>query len=228
MKRALVQAWRSFLEYWDERIPSLVSIFQVFFDDLYREFPLGWLRSVGPPYFIWVLDRGVKLINDLLDWMSEFLTVMPALIAANIVIDLFRPDPKLRQRVMTLDEVVKVPVRVLVELGIRKYQEAPPRDFVLADRVTRFEKLLGGIRTGRLSRMLKALLGSVFGRVFKLGLIALRWGQMFGYVLLLYRYLSMLEDPKSTDLFFRSKLFNQHKRKRVRERIRRRIGGVKP
>jgi hypothetical protein len=227
MEKLLLDIWRTFVSQVNASLPRLVAIFQSFSDDVWEAFPLGWIKPTLSPYRVWILDRSVELINSSLDWFEELLGVLPALAAANIVMDQFVLDKKLKQRVMTLDQAALLPVRVIIDFGIRKVNETLPREFNIANTATKLERIWDFVR-GKAKNFIKILLGSNWGRVVRLAFLAIKWGQTFGYVILLYRYAQSLRNVDSSDLWFNAKLWNGNKRKKERVRIRRRIGGVAP
>lgn len=226
MSKFLLQLWTQFWLQVDNLWPELVSIVQNYFDESWDHFPLGWIRLVASPYKIWILDRSVRFINDLLDWVQDAAGLLPGLVLGAVLIDQIVIDPKMRQRVMTLDQAALLPAKVIIELGFQKSQETLPREFLLAERVTKLERVFDFIR-GKAGQFWKIILGSTWSRAVKLFFLAAKWGTVVAYLVLLWRYIRIIEtDPDS--LLFSAKLSNTNPRMKETARIRRRIGGVKP
>ena len=199
-------------------------------DDLQEEFPLGWLRQPFPPdpfFKFWIGKRSADLLNDFLDWWEELLGVLPALILANVALSEFELDPKLKQRVMTLDQVALFPVRILLDLGIREIvQGGAPRAFQIQQRGKKLEDLWAFYKSGSLGKLRSFLFGSLWSRIVKVFFLLMKWGKTFAYVVLLYRYLELLEDRANWSLLFNTTLNDQNKRKNERTMLRRRLGGA--
>ena len=260
MGKFILDLWRQSLIQLELLYPSLVRIIQSWVDDIWAAFPLGWLRPTSDPYRVWILSRSVKFINEALDWIENVLGILPGVVLGAVLIDQVKIDPKLKQRVMTLDQVALLPAKVIIDLGFRKYNETLPREFNVANAATKLEKLLPakviidlGFRKynetlprefnvanaatkleklfdflrGKSKNFLRLILGSNWGRVVRVAFLLIKWGQVFAYLLLLWRYLKVIEtDPDS--LLFSAKLWNKNPRRKERGIVRRRIGGVKP
>lgn len=226
MGKFILDLWRQSLIQLELLYPSLVRIIQSWVDDIWAAFPLGWLRPTSDPYRVWILSRSVKFINEALDWIENVLGILPGVVLGAVLIDQVKIDPKLKQRVMTLDQVALLPAKVIIDLGFRKYNETLPREFNVANAATKLEKLFDFLR-GKSKNFLRLILGSNWGRVVRVAFLLIKWGQVFAYLLLLWRYLKVIEtDPDS--LLFSAKLWNKNPRRKERGIVRRRIGGVKP
>lgn len=229
LKRLVIKAWETLWEQWNARSVRLVNLVRDYVEEGWKRFPGGWIRPVGPPYFIWIVQHSVKLVDDMVSFFTDFLTLTIPLIGASLILDEFVVDKKLRQRVMTLDQVALFPIRVIIDLGLRKAQEQLPRDFQIADKALKLETLFILIKTGSLKALTKLLLGTVWKRVLIIIFLVVKWSAAVGYLILLYRYVQILDNPVQSSLWFSAKLSddnprqNQHPRK-----VRRRLGGVNP
>ena len=226
MGKFILDLWRQSLIQLELLYPSLVRVIQSWVDDIWAAFPLGWLRPTSDPYRVWILSRSVRFINEALDWIENVLGILPGVVLGAVLIDQVKIDKKLKQRVMTLDQVALLPAKVIIDLGFRKYNETLPREFNVANAATKLEKLFDFLR-GKSKNFLRLILGSNWGRVVRVAFLLIKWGQVFAYLLLLWRYLKVIEtDPDS--VLFSAKLWNKNPRRKERGIVRRRIGGVKP
>lgn len=229
MKRRLLQAWQTILTELNSLTPRLDALGQAWFQDIKSEFLVGWFKPVQSPYRFWFFDRLAKLMGDFFDTLTGFLSVLPAIIVANIAIDQLRIDPKLSQRVMPLDQVALFPAKLIINLGIREVvQGGYPRELAVADAGQKLEKLFTLAETGRLSVLKKLLFGSVWGRIVKLAFLVMKFGTALAYLVLLFKYVQLLEDRAQWGSLFSAQLSDRNKRKTEKASIRRRIGGVKP
>lgn len=229
MKRLLIRLWETAWTEFSLRTPKLRAICASYARDLTANFPLGWAKTAPAPYYLWVGQRSSEWINDVLDWAEEALGVLPALVVANVIISALKIDPKLRQRVMTLDQVALFPARVIIDVGIREIVAAgAPRAFEVQQKGKKLEDLFVFLRTGKLSKLKSLLFGSLWSRIVRLVFLAMKMAKTFAYVVLLWRYTDMLEDRAQWSLLFNARLSDQNPREKQRARIRRRVGGVKP
>lgn len=218
MIKILLGAWNTVWAEIDRALPELFSIHKNFYSDMLSNWWRMLTLETTPPYRPWIIGKGLDFVNANLDWIQDLLGLLPGLVLTHVVLSNVSISPKLRQRVMTLDQAALLPARVIIDLGIRKSQESLPREFLIATRVTKFEKLLQG-------KWKSYFFGSIWGRVVTVVGLAVKWGAVMGYVVLLYRYFEQIErDPDS--LIFNAKLSNKNPRENQRVRIRRRIGGV--
>lgn len=229
MKKLLLDLWFTSVDELLRRRRDLNKIGKAWYDDVTAAFPLGWLRRAPPPYFFWITERSADAIGSALDWLQSLLLVIPTLVAANVVLSQFTIDKKLRQGVMTLDQVALFPIRIIIEDGIRlagsnKY----PREFMLAELGKKFETMFVFAKTGSLKKLGHLLFGTIWGRLIKIGFLFLRWGQMFGYLVLLYNYVKRLEDKDELRFALNAQLSQRASRKRERVSIYRRVGGARP
>lgn len=229
MKRRILQAWETVVSELALITPRIDALGAAWFADIKSEFLLGWFKPVRSPYQFWFLDRLAQLMGDMFDLITGFLSVLPAVIVANIAIDQLEIDPKLRQRVMPLDEVALFPVKVILDQGIRAFvQGGYPTELRVADAGQKVEKLFTLAETGRLKTLQKILFGSVWGRIVKIAFLLVKFGTVFAYVILLLNYLKILENRNTAGSLFSAQLSNRNPRKNERIKIRRRVGGVLP
>ncbi len=229
MRKAIISLWDTAWLEVDKAGPRLFSLGSAWATEVWDQFPLGWIKPVGPPYFIWIIQRTVEWITAQLDWFEDLLTVVPAVVIANVALSQLSIDPKLRQRVMTLDQVALFPARIIIDLGLRRAFDRPlPREFLIAERMTKLDKLFALIKVPSFAKLKSVLFGSVWMRVLKLIALAVKWGQVVGYLGLLYRYVEHLENKSDWGALFSAQLTDKHPRKKETVRIRRRVGGVPP
>lgn len=229
MKDLLLRLWSTAWDEIDNRTPKLRAIGQAWLDEIREKFLSGWIRPAPAPYYIWFGERLAKLVSDFFDWVEELLGVLPALIVSHVILSEIKIDKKLRQRVMTLDQVALFPARVIIDIGIREIVTGgAPRSFQVQQRGKKLEDVFVLAKTGRLSKLKSFLFGSLWSRIVRLFFLFSKWAKTFAYVFLLYRYVEMLEDRNQWSLLFNATLSNEVPRRWERSRIYRRApGGVK-
>lgn len=194
--------------------------------------PANWFRA--DPVTPWrsvAFSESLNFVDDMQNLLGGWAVRIPGLLIATIALEGLQLPPHLRQHVMTLDDVAKFPIKVALDYGIREISSGSiPYSLSVTDRMTKLSKLWGAVRsTNPFSKVIRALFGSLWGRILKLLLLLWQAAQLWGVAFFVYRYAKILEtSERPEETIFSSKLTQKHPRKFEREKIRRRIGGVKP
>lgn len=142
-------------------------------------------------FFTWGLDSLDIILNGLQ-------RIFPR-IAASIILDEFIPDPKLRQRVMPLDQVAKFPLKVLLDQGIIQIQTGQPNELALYNIVDTFTKRIQFYKAPSFKNLFKLLFGSLFGKILRIFWLVVQMVQLFAIVGVMYRYVKIMSDVKSSE-----------------------------
>jgi len=205
----------------------LIPVFQLIVDTVFslRGFTISLKYPPLPLSFEIIFDGGFEIF----DILTRGLSSVPFIVAGSIVLDRFKAPGILRQRVMTLDQAAILPIRVILNEGIRDGSPVSlPPEWQLSQLISRWTKLVDFIKVPTFLRGAKALLGSAWGKVVTLVIIALNVIKLLSLFLLLWSYVVMIQKESNWPSLFSGTLSQANKRKKVRVRIRRRIGGVPP
>lgn len=179
----------------------------------------------GLPRVVWA---AADLLFLFLDTGVDVLGINPWIAVGNALLDNLKLNKKLRQRVMTLDQVATAVVRTLVVEGINRARDPFPTEwrlFTLTDRARKFESLLKGPTVRRLWRF---FFGSLWTRLIRIGLVVIAWVKLAALFAVLWNYIKALQDPRTWPVLFSAALRQDNPRQTVLVSIERRIGGVPP
>jgi len=165
---------------------------------------------------------------DLLDHVGNGLSRIPPIVTAEIIMDAFEVPGKLRQRVMTLDQALLLPAKIIILQGIRSPITQLPDKWLFARLIMNLRKIGDFIQVPSFLRGFKALAGSIWTRLLSLGLIAVNVIRLFGLVWTLWNYVQLVQDESKWDSWLSGVLSQKNPRVKIRARINRRVGGVPP
>lgn len=213
------------------------------------ETALGEFESIGPDFvrigkdllnyflsFAFLSDPIPLKVQKLVEFMDRFLDVLgglavriPALIVSKVIISELKVPTTLAHRVMRLDDVSRFPIEVMMEHGIRQVVGGSmPNTLSIAERMNSLQKKITAIIARSIPKLFRALLGGMFSRILKLIFLVLQIVQAWALVLAIWSYAKAMEEEGENATIFAKKLSQSAARKKVKVRISRRMGGVKP
>lgn len=191
--------------------------------------PANYFRRSPESLFVPVAATAtIDFAFDAIDMILNGLSSIPFIVAGSIIAEEFKVPGELRKRVMTLDQAALLPVKIIIEQGLKIVQDPLPQDwqtYRFADRMAKIEDV---IKKPTAKRFWKILFGSVWTRVVRLVLIVFAIGKMVGLVVLLWNYVRRVSDKSTWPILFAGALSQSNPRAIQRTTVNRRVGGVPP
>lgn len=190
--------------------------------------PKNWVLFTLAPPIPNVMVLSIFWLGDTLDIVGETLAAIPPLIAGNVIMDSVTMDRWFRQRVMTLEEAVKLVYRVGIMQGLQNYQQAIPRPWLWANSIDRWTKIADLIERPSFRTLWKLVKKGPWKIIISLILYGIMFIRQVGVLIMLWNFAKAVEDMSARGMYFSRALKQTHPRKRMQVRIRRRVGGVPP
>lgn len=181
--------------------------------------------SLKYPGMIKAQELAIEIPFRFLDIIIQGYGGIPAIVVSAVVIDEFPVDRRYRQRVVTAEEMIKFPVKVIVDYGLRA--GSPPSEFAVYSWIDGWMKKIKFLKVPTGSNFFRIFIPGVVGRLFTVAKLVMRVTQMAGFIFCIYSYLKN-QDYERNFSATSQMLSNKNKRKKERVRIYRRVGGVRP
>lgn len=188
----------------------------------------NWTTFTIAPPLPNIIPLCIFWVGDVLDIVADTFANIPGLIAGNILLDSITLDPWYRQRVMTLEQAVMLVYRVGIDEGLQNFRAAVPRPWAWANAIDRWTKLYTLLETPSFSNLWKFIKKGPWRIIVTIVLYLIMFIKQIGVLMMLWNFSKAVEDTASRNLYFSRALSQDRPRKKVRVRIRRRIGGVPP
>ncbi len=170
----------------------------------------------------------LEILGDMLDWMSDTIQPIPALVVGELLLDGVTLDRWFRQGVVTREGAVKLVWRVALEQGVANFSDAIPPTWKYYQTMERYMKLVDFLDKPGLKTLWKMIKKGPWKIAITLLLWLIAFTKQLGVLIMLWNFTRMIEDEGSRTQVFRDSLKQTNGRKYERVRIRRRVGGVPP
>ena len=153
-----------------------------------------------------------------MDWFTASIVSIPPVVAANLVFEAVDIDPVLRRKVMTLEQAAILPLKVIVDYGIREMQNGPSNEITMltfAQNRGKWRKWLDLIKFPSWSKFFKLRFGSWQIRLVKLFFSLVLWVRVFGLVLFMWDYSKIISNPLNWPTVFSGALRQSAPRRTV-------------
>lgn len=191
----------------------------------------GFLKQAAPSLKYPGLVVGAENMIDIpfktLDVWTNGLGALPAVVAASMLVDEFEVDPVLKQRVMTVESAAKMPMKVMLDYGLRNFTEGPPTQWKLYQWWEGIRKKLEFFAQRSRSSFFKIFIPGLVGRVFAVANLVITLLTMFGVIHCMWNYSQAMKKGSAATIFS-AQLSNRNKRLKQKSKIYRRVGGVRP